>query len=127
MEKTYRETIVWQKAHLLALVVYRITRSFPSNERDVIIRQLRQSVSLISRNIIEAFQESSRFPKREFLLKAESALEQTFYLLMLSRDLDYLSRNYFETLRELCVEIKQMLKQFNQIPAVSLPETEVKR
>lgn len=127
MEKTYRETIVWQKAHLLALVVYRITRSFPSNERDVIVRQLRQSVSLISRNIIEAFQESSRCPTREFFIKAESALEQTFYLLMLSRDLDYLSRNYFETLRELCVEIKQLLKHFNQIPAVSLPETEVKR
>ena len=41
--KTFRELIVWQKAHELTLEIYKLTSHFPSEERFGLISQMRRA------------------------------------------------------------------------------------
>ena len=39
--KTFRELLVWQKAHQLVIQVYQITKSFPREEQYILVYQIR--------------------------------------------------------------------------------------
>jgi four helix bundle protein len=51
--KDFWELNVWQKAHQLTLVVYRMTADFPREELYGLTSQLRRSSSSISANLAE--------------------------------------------------------------------------
>src|SRR5215475_14930758 len=51
--KGLRNLVVWQKAHLLTLTAYDITRSFPKEEVFGLISQIRRCASSIVANIAE--------------------------------------------------------------------------
>lgn len=54
--KTYRDLIVWQKAHVLAKKVLAISRNFPQTEEAKLIRtQLIKSSTSVPANIAEGF------------------------------------------------------------------------
>jgi four helix bundle protein len=52
--RDFRELKVWEKAHLLTLQIYRITKQFPSDERFGLTVQLRRAAASIPMNIAEA-------------------------------------------------------------------------
>jgi four helix bundle protein len=107
--KTFRDLKVWQKSHNLVLKIYKITKHFPSEERFGIISQLRRSGSSIPTNIVEGFKRKGNKEFRYFLNLADSSLEETKYHLILSLDLNYLVKEDFTKLEELCDEIGRML------------------
>ena len=109
MTKTFRDLKVWQKSHNLTLKIYRITKQFPGEEKFGIISQLRRSASSIPTNIVEGFKRRSAKEYNYFLNIADSSLEETKYHLILSSDLEYLSKEDFNELEELCNEIGRML------------------
>ena len=51
----YRNLIVWQKAHELALLIYRLTDKFPVHERYALTTQIRRAVLSIPTNIVEGY------------------------------------------------------------------------
>ena len=57
MEKTrtsgYRDLLVWQKDITLAKEIYRITQTFPSEEKFSLVSQMRRAAVSISSNIAE--------------------------------------------------------------------------
>ena len=107
--KTFKELKVWQKAHQLVLEIYKITRSFPKEERFGLVIQIRRSVSSIPTNIVEGFKRKSKKDFAYFLNIAESSLEETKYHLLLAHDLKYISNTVYNKLLELCDEIGKML------------------
>ena len=100
---------VWQRSHELTLEVYRVTASFPSAERFGLISQLRRAASSIPTNVAEGSKRRSNQEYARFLNIAEGSLAESEYLLMLSRDLGFLSRESSETLLEEITEIARML------------------
>jgi four helix bundle protein len=52
---SFRDLIVWQKSHELVLVIYKITRNFPDEEKFGLISQMRRSAISIPENIAEGF------------------------------------------------------------------------
>jgi four helix bundle protein len=85
--KSYRELEVWQKAHELTLLVFRITSRFPREDPYGIVSQVRRSASSVAANIAEGF---GRGTTREFLRVLQIArgeLEETRYFMLLSKDL----------------------------------------
>lgn len=48
-----RKLQVWQKSHQVVLKVYKVTASFPSEERFGLTSQIRRSASSIPANIVE--------------------------------------------------------------------------
>jgi four helix bundle protein len=82
--KTFRDLIVWRKAHEFVLAVYRFTAGFPNHET----YGLRAAVS-IPANIAEGFRRRGRVDKLRFMNIAEGSLEESRYYLILAQDLAY--------------------------------------
>jgi four helix bundle protein len=61
---SYRDLIAWQRSFELIQEVYRLTASFPEEERFVLTTQLRKAAVSVAGNIAEG---SGRFTSRDFL------------------------------------------------------------
>ena len=55
MLKNYKELTVWQKSYELCLQIYRITATFPNEERYGLSSQIRRSAVSIPSNIAEGY------------------------------------------------------------------------
>lgn len=91
--KDFRDLVVWQKAHDVALRVYQFTRPFPTEERYGLTAQLRRSASSIGANIAEGCGRGSDADFRRFLHIAMGSASELEYHFLLSRDLHYLGEN----------------------------------
>ena len=87
----YGKLEVWRRSHTLVLALYRCTMSFPADERYGLISQMRRAASSVPTNIAEGCKRASAKDYAHFLNLAEGSLSETEYLLILSRDLGYLT------------------------------------
>ncbi|MFH1769736.1 MAG: four helix bundle protein [Parcubacteria group bacterium] len=107
--KTFKDLIVWQKAHELVLKVYKETKNFPAAEKYGLVSQLRRSAASVPTNIVEGYKRRSDKDYARFINIAEGSLEETKYHLLLARDLDYLQNDQYNELINICEEIGKML------------------
>lgn len=87
--KSFRDLIVWQKAHELVLDVYQVTQSFPKDEMYALTSQIRRSTMSVAANIAEGFKKTSSRDKIRIYNIAQGSLSETEYFLLLSQDLRY--------------------------------------
>jgi four helix bundle protein len=87
--KSFRDLVVWQKAHNLVLEIYKMTKSYPKDEVFVLTSQIRRSAISVAANIAEGFKKSSAPDKVRILNIAQGSLSETEYFLILSQDLGY--------------------------------------
>jgi four helix bundle protein len=105
----FRNLDVWQKAHLLALDVYRITRPFPTEERFGLTSQLRRASSAIPANLAEGCGRGSDADFGRFVQVALGSASELDYHLLLCHDLGYLSKETYQTLYEQTARTMRML------------------
>ncbi len=91
--KSFRDLVVWQKAHQLVLAVYQKTKNFPREEIYGLTSQFRRSTVSIAANIAEGFKKKSPADKVRMLNIAQGSLSETEYYLMLAQDLEYADMN----------------------------------
>ena len=89
------------------LQVYRLTKSFPPDERYGLTSQLRRAVLSVPTNIAEGSKRQTNAEYARFLNIAEGSLAETEYLLMVSHDLRYLSS---DAARSVIVEADEIAK-----------------
>jgi four helix bundle protein len=99
----------WQRSHALALAIYRLTDRSPRDERFGLVSQLRRAAVSVASNIAEGSKRQHPQDFARFLNMAESSAAELEYLLMLSRDLGYLSPDAAETPLAEVDEISRML------------------
>jgi four helix bundle protein len=107
--KSYRELEVWQKAHELTLLVFRITSRFPREDLYGIVSQVRRSASSVTANIVEGF---GRGTTREFLRVLQIArgeLEETRYFMLSSKDLATISEEEFLRIDAECDSVGRLI------------------
>jgi four helix bundle protein len=80
---------VWQKAHQLALAVYRMTASFPKQETYGLTCQMQRASVSVAANIAEGFKRRGPADKARMLNIAQGSLEECRYYLILAEDLGY--------------------------------------
>ena len=100
---------VWKLAHQLTLDVYRVSNDFPSSEKYGLTNQIRRSVSSVPTNIIEGQGRQYKKEFVQFLYIAKGSLEEANYQLFLAKDLNYISKEKYNQLFEMCTRIKMML------------------
>jgi len=87
--RTFRDLIVWQKAHEYALATYTFTGSFPRTETYGLSSQMRRAAVSIPANIAEGFRKRGRPDKARYMNIAEGSIEECRYYLILAEDLGY--------------------------------------
>ncbi len=93
--KTFRDLIVWQKAHELVLAIYQKTQAFPKDEVYALSSQIRRSSMSVAANIAEGFKKTSARDKARIYNIAQGSLSETEYFLLLSQDLKYVDMKEF--------------------------------
>jgi four helix bundle protein len=87
--KTFRDLLVWQRAHAFVLGIYKMTAAFPTREVYGLTSQMRRAAVSIPANIAEGFVKRGKADKARFMNVAEGSLEESRYYLILSQDLRY--------------------------------------
>jgi four helix bundle protein len=87
--RSFRDLLVWRKAHDFVLAAYAFTASFPRNETYGLAAQMRRAAVSIPANIAEGFRRRGRVDKARFMNLAEGSLEECRYYLILAQDLGY--------------------------------------
>jgi four helix bundle protein len=86
---SFRDLIVWQKSHALALHVYRVSARYPKTELYGLTSQVRRAAASVPANIAEGFKRASRADKARMLNIAQGSLEELRYYVLLANDLGY--------------------------------------
>ena len=82
--------MVWKRGREFGLAIYRVTMTFPADERFGIISQLRRAALSVSTNIVEGSKRAGTRDIAYFFNIAESSAAEAGHLLEFSRDLGYL-------------------------------------
>jgi four helix bundle protein len=87
--RSFRDVVVWRKAHQFVWAVYPFTTAFPKQETYGLALQLRRSAVSIPANIAEGFRRRGKADKARFMNLAEGSIEESRYYLILAKDLGY--------------------------------------
>ena len=115
---TFRDLIVWQKAHEYVLAVYEFTKTFPKHETFGLSSQMRRAAVSIAANIVEGFRKRGRLDKVRFMNVAEGSIEESRYYLILAQDLDYGDTTKLMALLE---EVSRILNAYSK--AILTPDS----
>jgi len=107
--KTFEDLLVWQKAHKAVLNIYKLLEKFPKEEKYRIIDQLVRAVISIPTNISEGFGRYTSKDYIHFLIISRGSLSEVKYLILLSKDLKYITEIEYQELNNELSEIGKML------------------
>ncbi|MAQ74725.1 MAG: diversity-generating retroelement protein bAvd family protein [Aquimarina sp.] len=107
--RDFKELKVWEKAHELTLNVYRVTENFPIEEKFGIVSQLRRAVSSVPTNIAEGSGHNSNKEFGRFLKIASASISEVEYLVLLSKDLNLIDKEIWQSITDEVVIIRKML------------------
>ena len=112
MEKFFQLKVV-KKAYKLALLVYKTTANFPSEEKFGITNQMRRASVSVGSDIAEGTKKKSVKERIYFHEMADTSLEELKFQIYLSYGLKYLAKEPTEELLKLAREVGRMLNSLN--------------
>ncbi|MEM1044260.1 MAG: four helix bundle protein [Bacteroidota bacterium] len=110
----FKHLRVWETAHQLVLVIYRVTAHFPKEEQYGLTSQLRRAATSVPSNIAEGCGRDSDGDFARFLRIAQGSANEVEYQLFLASDLGYLDAVVYGDLARQIAEAKRMLNAFIQ-------------
>ena len=96
----YERLHAWRESHELALAVYKVTKSFPTEEQYGLTSQIRRAAFSAAVNIVEGSARRSRKEFRRFLDISLSSLTEVGYALRFCREAGLLSDEDWSTLND---------------------------
>ena len=109
MKNNFENLKIWERSHSLVLNVYKLTRLFPKSELYGLTSQLRRAAASVPANIVEGYSRKSKKEFLQFLYIARGSIEETKYLLLLAKDLDYLNETTYLDLQKRYNKVGKML------------------
>ena len=108
--RDYKKYEVWQKAHLLTLMVYKtVVPLLPLAEQFALTSQLKRASYSIALNIVEGCGRNTDKDFVHFLDMAFGSAQEVEYCFLLMKDLEYISQEIYKRSNELINEIKAKL------------------
>ena len=103
-----QQLIVWQRGRQLVKECYRLTRSFPRDERYGLTAQLRRAAVSVPANIAEGYGRIHRREFTNFLSISNGSLCELETYLYLAIDLEFAGRDSLEEAFKLTDEVGRM-------------------
>lgn len=110
--RNFKDLQVWHKAHLLTLKIYKLTLSFPAEERFGLISQLRKASASIATNIAEGCGRGSNTELKRFFDIAMGSASEVEYQILLAHDLKYIADKDYKEIVFNTEEVKKMLTSY---------------
>ncbi len=107
--KSFTDLIAWEKAHALAVGIYKLTEMFPQKETYSLTDQMRRSATSISSNIAEGFSRQSKKEKLQFYYTAKGSLTELQNHLLIARDVGYLVKEMFDKTAKQTIEVSKLI------------------
>lgn len=112
--RDFKKYEIWQLSHKFTLEIYELTKNFPNSEIYGITSQIRRACSSIPTNISEGCGRDSDAEFNRFLTIALGSANETEYLIILSKDLNYITEEKSISLIEKINIIKRKTYQLKQ-------------
>ncbi|HNY08444.1 MAG TPA: four helix bundle protein [Tenuifilaceae bacterium] len=110
--KSFRDLIVWQKAHALVLNIFQQVKTFPEDQQQMVGDYLCESAMAIATNIVGGYKKKDRDEKLLYLSAAQDALEECRYYIILATDLSLLDTFNAEDLENAIGEASFLLNSY---------------
>ena len=110
--RDFRKLQVWQKAHEMALAVYRTTAHFPRTEIYGLVSQMRRAAVSIPTNIAEGCGREGEAELGRFMQIAMGSASELEYELLLAHELGFTGPKDNAQLSHGIEEIKRMMTAF---------------
>jgi four helix bundle protein len=115
--QSFRDVVVWQKAHAFALTCYRLADAFPKHELYALGSQLRRAASSVPCNFVEGFRKRGTLDKLRFYNIAQGSADECLYHLILAHDLGYADTT---ALQDQLEEVCRLLQGYiNGVPRIA--------
>lgn len=114
MTKTYRDLIVWQKAHELVLKIYKYTKDFPPEEKYGLTDDMRRAARSVPTNMVEGYKRKGYKDALNFFNRSDASLRELEYHTLLSYNFGYLTKEKFNELEKLEDEVGRLLTKWQQ-------------
>jgi four helix bundle protein len=111
MNRPYQKLIAWKEAYGFALAVYRLTKTFPTEERFALQQQVRKAATSVPINIAEGNTKQSPKDRARFFEIALASLNEVHCELLFARDLAYITSMTFENLDDHLQRVSYLLVQ----------------
>src|SRR5260221_6299041 len=92
----YERLKAWHQCHGLVLEIYKLTRSFPPDERFALTSQARRAAFSAAANIVEGSMKKGPREFRRFLDISIGSLGELRHIIQLASDLQYLTPEHVE-------------------------------
>jgi four helix bundle protein len=106
---SFEKLEVWKESIKLIKSIYDLTKDFPESEKFGLVNQLRRASVSIASNLAEGTSRSTNKDKAHFTTMAFSSLMEVLNQLIISKELNYISKKNIEELREHISKISNML------------------
>jgi len=108
----FEKLTAWQKAVEYADHIYKVTRSFPADERFGLTSQLRRSAVSVSSNIAEGSSRSSRTDFARFVEIAYGSVLESISELTIAKRQEFVNDAMFNAAYKKAEELAKMLSSF---------------
>jgi four helix bundle protein len=107
--KDFRELKVWERAHQMTLLAYKLTDRFPRHELFGLASQIRRCSSSIPANIAEGCGRVGNSEFHRFLQIACGSANELEYHFLLAKDLGFLAEPDYLAVQRQLLDLKRML------------------
>ncbi len=87
--KSFKDLNAWKEGHKLAVLMYKITNTFPKSEIYGLTNQLRRASISVTSNIAEGFGRKTYKEKLQFFYQSQGSLLEIKSQLLLAKDIGY--------------------------------------
>jgi four helix bundle protein len=108
MVKSYKDLLVWQRSIQLSLSIYRLTQTFPKEERYGLTSQIQRAGVSIPSNIAEGYGRGTRKDYKQFLSIARGSTLEVQTQLLIANELGYCNSAALEQAQSLSEEVSKM-------------------
>ena len=99
----------WKEAHILVLIIYKITKGFPREEIFGLTSQMRRCVVSITSNIAEGFSRQSYKEKMQFYSIALGSTTELQNQLLIAKDVRYISEKDFNEIFNQSIKVHKII------------------
>ena len=109
---SFEKLEVWQLARKLATEIYKTTKSFPSEEKFLLVSQMRRAAISVSANIAEGTTRQTAKDQAHFTTISFSSLMELFNHITIASDLGYVKEDeltvYRQQIQQLSVKLSNL-------------------